>query len=208
MRSSPQKFIALATSPEVQAEGIVKQFNWYPGIDAKNVAGKLDQAAWNKLFTDISPDDLASERQAVPDRAVLQRHPRGLRAQGRELTSTRSACGTARTCRRAPARLRHRRLEGRTVPSHGPTLAPRPAARRAGARDRRGAVPLSARLLARRRVHGRTAASTLAHFDKAFELYTTDILFTLFIVVVSTLLIALVSIAIAGVPDARRERRG
>ena len=26
-----RKFIELATSPEVQAEGIVKQFNWYPG---------------------------------------------------------------------------------------------------------------------------------------------------------------------------------
>ncbi len=30
-------FIALATSPEVQAQGIVKQFNWYPGIDAGQV---------------------------------------------------------------------------------------------------------------------------------------------------------------------------
>ncbi len=30
-----EDFVALATSPEVQAEGIVKKFNWYPGIDAK-----------------------------------------------------------------------------------------------------------------------------------------------------------------------------
>ncbi len=35
-----EKFIALATSPKVQAEGIVKRFNWYPGIDAdKRQAG-------------------------------------------------------------------------------------------------------------------------------------------------------------------------
>ena len=34
-------FIALATSPEVQAQGIVKQFNWYPGIDAGQVKPKL-----------------------------------------------------------------------------------------------------------------------------------------------------------------------
>ena len=80
-----QEFVALATSPEVQAEGIVKRFNWYPGIDAKNLEGKLDQAAWKKLFADISPEDL-QQGQAVPDRALLQRHPRSLRAQGRELT--------------------------------------------------------------------------------------------------------------------------
>ena len=40
--SLAEKFVALATSPEVQAEGIVKKFNWYPGIDAKHLEGKLD----------------------------------------------------------------------------------------------------------------------------------------------------------------------
>jgi ABC-type spermidine/putrescine transport system permease subunit I len=39
---------------------------------------------------------------------------------------------------------------------------------------------------------------TLGHFEKAFELYSGDILFTIFIVVTSTILIALASIAIAG----------
>jgi ABC-type spermidine/putrescine transport system permease subunit I len=39
---------------------------------------------------------------------------------------------------------------------------------------------------------------TLRHFEKAFELYSTDILFTLFIVVTATILTALISIAIAG----------
>jgi putative spermidine/putrescine transport system permease protein len=38
---------------------------------------------------------------------------------------------------------------------------------------------------------------SLMHFQKAYELYSTDILFTLFIVVVSTLLTGLFSIAIA-----------
>jgi ABC-type spermidine/putrescine transport system permease subunit I len=42
-------------------------------------------------------------------------------------------------------------------------------------------------------------AFTLAHFGKAFELYSGDIEFTLFIVLLSTLLIAVVSILIAGV---------
>src|SRR3954467_14990789 len=40
---------------------------------------------------------------------------------------------------------------------------------------------------------------TLQHFQKAFELYSGDIRFTVFIVLLSTVLIALFSIAIAGV---------
>jgi ABC-type uncharacterized transport system YnjBCD substrate-binding protein len=61
-----EEFIALATSPEVQAEGVVKKFNWYPGIDAKNLEGKLDQAAWDKLFSDITPDDLSANGKPFP----------------------------------------------------------------------------------------------------------------------------------------------
>ncbi|MET0346879.1 MAG: extracellular solute-binding protein, partial [Casimicrobiaceae bacterium] len=54
-----KKFIDFAESPEIQADGIVKQFNWYPGIDPQHVQAKLDPKAWNKLFTDISPADLS-----------------------------------------------------------------------------------------------------------------------------------------------------
>jgi ABC-type uncharacterized transport system YnjBCD substrate-binding protein len=61
-----KEFIALATSPEVQAEGIVKKFNWYPGIDAKHLEGKLDQATWKQLFVDVTPDDLASKGKPFP----------------------------------------------------------------------------------------------------------------------------------------------
>jgi ABC-type thiamine transport system substrate-binding protein len=60
------EFIALATSPDVQAEGIVKRFNWYPGIDAKNLEGKLDQAAWKQLFADITPEDLSAKGKPFP----------------------------------------------------------------------------------------------------------------------------------------------
>lgn len=59
-------FIALATSPEVQAEGIVKRFNWYPGIDAENVKNKLDKASWDKLFAEITPSDLAKYGKSFP----------------------------------------------------------------------------------------------------------------------------------------------
>ncbi len=61
-----KKFVDFAESPEVQADGIVKQFNWYPGIDPKYVQSKLDPAAWNKLFTDIKPDDLSKYGRPFP----------------------------------------------------------------------------------------------------------------------------------------------
>jgi ABC-type uncharacterized transport system YnjBCD substrate-binding protein len=61
-----KKFIDLAESPEVQADGIVKQFNWYPGIDPQYVQPKLDPAVWNKLFTDISPGDLSKYGRPFP----------------------------------------------------------------------------------------------------------------------------------------------
>ena len=60
------KFIGMATSPEVQAEGIVKRFNWYPGIDAQYVQPNLDKATWEKLFTDVKPEDLAAKGKPFP----------------------------------------------------------------------------------------------------------------------------------------------
>jgi len=61
-----KKFVEMATSPEVQAEGIVKRFNWYPGIDAPHVQSKLDEATWAKLFTDVTPEDLSSKGKPFP----------------------------------------------------------------------------------------------------------------------------------------------
>jgi putative spermidine/putrescine transport system substrate-binding protein len=61
-----EKFVELATSPKVQAEGIVKRFNWYPGIDAQHVQAELDADTWNKLFTDVTPEDLASYGKPFP----------------------------------------------------------------------------------------------------------------------------------------------
>lgn len=61
-----EDFIALATSPEVQAEGIVKRFNWYPGIDPNAVRAQLDDATWQKLFVDITPQDLRRKGQPFP----------------------------------------------------------------------------------------------------------------------------------------------
>ena len=61
-----RKFVEFAASPEIQAEGIVKQFNWYPGIDAQHVQSKLDKASWDKLFTDIKPDTLQRYGRPFP----------------------------------------------------------------------------------------------------------------------------------------------
>jgi len=61
-----RKFIALATSPAVQAEGIVERFNWYPGIDAQHVETSLEKEVWDKLFTDVTPADLAAKGKPFP----------------------------------------------------------------------------------------------------------------------------------------------
>lgn len=61
-----KKFITLATSPAVQAEGIVKRFNWYPGIDANVVKPSLDPKVWNQLFVDVTPSDLAKYSKPFP----------------------------------------------------------------------------------------------------------------------------------------------
>jgi ABC-type uncharacterized transport system YnjBCD substrate-binding protein len=61
-----EEFIALATSPKVQADGIVKRFNWYPGIDANAVKSQLDDATWKKLFVDVTPEDLADKGKTFP----------------------------------------------------------------------------------------------------------------------------------------------
>ena len=64
--AAAKKFVEMATSPEVQAEGIVKKFNWYPGIDAQHVKAKLDDQTWNKLFVDVTPQDLAAKGKTFP----------------------------------------------------------------------------------------------------------------------------------------------
>ena len=53
----------MATSPEVQAEGIVKKFNWYPGIDAQHVK--------------------AQARRQDLEQALRRRHAAGPRAKGK-----------------------------------------------------------------------------------------------------------------------------
>lgn len=77
-----EKFVALATSPKVQAQGIVTKFNWYPGIDAQHVQAELDQATWDKLFIEITPQDLAAKGKPFPiapyNNAILEAYERAI----------------------------------------------------------------------------------------------------------------------------------
>ncbi len=61
-----RRFVELATSPPVQAKGIVERFNWLPGIDAQHVQAHLDQQTWNRLFRDVPPDMLSQMARPMP----------------------------------------------------------------------------------------------------------------------------------------------
>ena len=75
-----RKFIELATSPPVQAEGIVRRFNWLPGIDAQHVRQHLDQQTWDRLFRDIPPEVLQRGARPMPQadfmRAIQEAYER------------------------------------------------------------------------------------------------------------------------------------
>lgn len=65
-------FIELATSPEVQAEGIVGNFNWFPGIDAEHVREQLGEEEWERLYADVSPEILAERGWSMPQADYFQ----------------------------------------------------------------------------------------------------------------------------------------
>ncbi|WAP70954.1 extracellular solute-binding protein [Jiella pelagia] len=81
-----EKFVELATSPKVQAEGIVKRFNWYPGIDAKHVQAEPRPGVLGQIVQGRDAGRPRPIRQALPDRALQQRDPGSLRAPGRQLS--------------------------------------------------------------------------------------------------------------------------
>jgi len=67
-----RRFIELATSPPIQAEGIVRRFNWLPGIDAQHVRQHLDQQTWDRLFRDVGPDQLARGARPMPQAEFMR----------------------------------------------------------------------------------------------------------------------------------------
>ena len=81
-----KKFIELAESPEVQADGIVKQFNWYPGIDPAVRAAEARPGGVEQALHRYHAAGPLEVRAAVPALAVLQGDHRGLRAGRAEVT--------------------------------------------------------------------------------------------------------------------------
>jgi len=67
-----RRFVELATSPPVQAEGIVRRFNWLPGIDAQHVRQHLDQQTWDRLFRDVGPDQLSRGARPMPQAEFMR----------------------------------------------------------------------------------------------------------------------------------------
>ena len=95
-----KKFIALATSPEVQAEGIVKRFNWYPGIDANVVQADARSEDLGPVVRRHHAGRTGEERQTVPAGAVLQGHASNStkpRCRSRPVSDSWSTC--ASSCR-------------------------------------------------------------------------------------------------------------
>lgn len=61
-----KKFVEYVTSPEFQAKQIVMKFNWYPGIDGTHLKGAVPQDIYDKIYGDVSPQDLVKKGQAMP----------------------------------------------------------------------------------------------------------------------------------------------
>lgn len=76
------KFIEFATSPEIQAEGIVRRFNWFPGIDAEHVREHLTDEEWARLYADVDPETLSNLGVSMPQApyftAILEAYERSV----------------------------------------------------------------------------------------------------------------------------------
>ncbi len=71
-----KKFIDFAESPEIQAEGIVKQFNWYPGHRSAARAGEAHARGVEQALRRHHAGGPREERPAVPAVGLLHRHRR------------------------------------------------------------------------------------------------------------------------------------
>lgn len=61
-----KKYVAFATSPEVQGAEIVEKFNWYPGIDGSYLEDKVPDEVFSKIYSDVTPADLQEKGLAFP----------------------------------------------------------------------------------------------------------------------------------------------
>lgn len=61
-----KEFVEFVTSPKIQGEVIIDRYNWYPGIDGQYVRDEAPPEAFDRLYADISPEELAEEGRAFP----------------------------------------------------------------------------------------------------------------------------------------------
>lgn len=60
------KYAEYMASPKVQADVIVGKYNWYPGIDPGEVLKSSSKETQDKLFKEITPNDLKEKAQVFP----------------------------------------------------------------------------------------------------------------------------------------------
>jgi ABC-type uncharacterized transport system YnjBCD substrate-binding protein len=60
------KYIDLIANPQIQADVIVEQFGWYPGIDPTVVMPLVSTEATALLFSGVTPEDLARYSLQMP----------------------------------------------------------------------------------------------------------------------------------------------
>lgn len=61
-----KEFVEFVTSPKTQGEVIIDRYNWYPGIDGQYVKDEAPPEAFDRLYKDISPEELSAEGRAFP----------------------------------------------------------------------------------------------------------------------------------------------
>ena len=61
-----KKFVEFVTSPAVQAEEIVKRFNWYPGIDGSYIKDFVSKETFDVIYQDVTPEMLSKFGLAFP----------------------------------------------------------------------------------------------------------------------------------------------
>ena len=135
-----KKFVDFAESPEIQADGIVKQFNWYPGIDPQHVQAKLDAGGVEQAVHRHLAGRPREVRPAVPAVGVLHRHRRRVRARRAEVATSQARPARERAVRPASARPMRRGCSDREAAWHrarASAALARVRARRAGARGHR-----------------------------------------------------------------------
>lgn len=60
------KYAEFLASPAIQAEAIVARNNWYPGIDANVVLSAVSQQVKDRLFKDVTAEDLQKRALSFP----------------------------------------------------------------------------------------------------------------------------------------------